>query len=212
MTSNLRSKFHLVIGLTGTLVFCSGVFILASGIVVRDLLDDMETFYGYGGNTCQYWAGIPTILTGSILVLAVVFNSRQFLKYISLCAVLITMVLTMGVIMEESVHASSVNYHSRKDSFICGDLEDSNMDKESLHKRKKDCLNLKLAAPWYYIMVFAADITFVLCSLVALILFIDWVLFVAPRTPHNNLEMAYQLPPESQRGYSDFQRQTWSNT
>ena len=90
------------------------------------------------------------------------------------------MVLTLGVVIEESAYASGVDYHSR-DSATCGKkLEGTYYDKKWLHDRKEDCLKLKQAAPWYYIMVFAADIIFVLCSFVMLVLFGDWVLFVAP--------------------------------
>ena len=59
MGSNLRSRFHVLIGLTGTLLFCAGVFILASGIVVRNVLKGLNNFHALGYNTCQYWAGIP---------------------------------------------------------------------------------------------------------------------------------------------------------
>ena len=83
--------------------------------------------------------------------------------------------------MEESAHVTLVDYHSREDSVTCGkELEDMHHSKEWLHERKEDCLKMNQAAPWYYIMVFAADIVFVLCSFVTLILFGDWVLFVAP--------------------------------
>ncbi|XP_028398047.1 uncharacterized protein LOC114521724 isoform X1 [Dendronephthya gigantea] len=207
MTNILRSKFHLLIGLTGTAVFCLGFFILASGIVVKNLLNGLETFSHLGRNgACEYWGGLPTILTGSILTLAVILNKHRFLKYISLCAVLITMVLTLGVIMEELLFAATVYQYSREDSFACRKIP-----RVDWIEREEDCLKLKKAVPWYYIMLFAANIVFVLCSFVALILFIDWILFVALRTPHNNFEMVYQLSPGSQRGYSDLQSQTLSD-
>ncbi|XP_028398049.1 uncharacterized protein LOC114521724 isoform X2 [Dendronephthya gigantea] len=187
MTNILRSKFHLLIGLTGTAVFCLGFFILASGIVVKNLLNGLETFSHLGRNgACEYWGGLP--------------------KYISLCAVLITMVLTLGVIMEELLFAATVYQYSREDSFACRKIP-----RVDWIEREEDCLKLKKAVPWYYIMLFAANIVFVLCSFVALILFIDWILFVALRTPHNNFEMVYQLSPGSQRGYSDLQSQTLSD-
>ena len=83
--------------------------------------------------------------------------------------------------MEESVNASWVNYNSREDSYMCREEVKERKDYEkSVHNLKEDCLKMKEAAPWYYIMVFAADIVFVLCSFVTLILFGDWILFVAP--------------------------------
>ncbi|XP_028398044.1 uncharacterized protein LOC114521720 [Dendronephthya gigantea] len=202
--SNLRSRFHLLIGIVGTIVFCSGIFILASGIVVRDLLwNKLTHVYDVGHITCQYWAGIPTILTGSILVLAVVCR-HQVLKYVSVCAVLITMVLTLGVIMEESAKASAVHYHSR-DGFLCKEWLERQYNEKRLHELKADCLKFKEAAPWYYIMVFAADIVFVLCSFVALILFSDWFLFVAPRSSYYSSELAHNLPPAYQTGCYNMQ-------
>ncbi|XP_028398050.1 uncharacterized protein LOC114521724 isoform X3 [Dendronephthya gigantea] len=176
MTNILRSKFHLLIGLTGTAVFCLGFFILASGIVVKNLLNGLETFSHLGRNgACEYWGGLPTILTGR-------------------------------VIMEELLFAATVYQYSREDSFACRKIP-----RVDWIEREEDCLKLKKAVPWYYIMLFAANIVFVLCSFVALILFIDWILFVALRTPHNNFEMVYQLSPGSQRGYSDLQSQTLSD-
>ena len=76
---------------------------------------------------------------------------------------LITIVLAQGVIIEESgVHASIKGGLS-----VCSSL-------------KNDCDLLKNADPWYYLLLFTTDIVFVLCSFVMLLLFADWILFVAP--------------------------------
>jgi hypothetical protein len=58
--ANLRTRLHFLVGLAGCLVFCFGIFILASGIKINLLLTgDLELVPGFGYNTCQYWAGIP---------------------------------------------------------------------------------------------------------------------------------------------------------
>ena len=83
------------------------------------------------------------------------------------------MVLTLGVIIEESSDASRIHnvVHSRDSS--CHDiLPDSSY--------REDCDKFKRADPWYYILLFVTGVVFVLCSFVMLLLFADWVLFVAP--------------------------------
>ena len=64
MANYLRTKLHFLIGLVGFLVFCFGIFILASAIKIRNTLTgELEYFIGgFGSNTCQYWAGIPVRL------------------------------------------------------------------------------------------------------------------------------------------------------
>jgi hypothetical protein len=63
MANYLRTKLHFLIGLAGFLVFCFGIFILASGIKIRNILTgELGYFIGFGSNTCQYWAGIPVRL------------------------------------------------------------------------------------------------------------------------------------------------------
>ena len=82
------------------------------------------------------------------------------------------MVLTQGIIIEESTKASGAhNYvqHGRCEN--TGDL---------LSKRHKDCLKFKEADRWYYVVLFAAAIVLVLCSFATLLLFGDWILFVLP--------------------------------
>ena len=74
MANNLRTKLHFFIRLVGFLVFFFGIFILASAIKIRNLLTgELAWYYGYGNNTCQYWAGIPVCcrwpLINSCLVL-----------------------------------------------------------------------------------------------------------------------------------------------
>ena len=95
-----------------------------------------------------------------------------FQKYISLCSVLVTIVLALGVIIEESTNAAMLHNYFK---------EDSNCDDERVSSyRKKDCDQLKEADPWYYILLYTTDLVLVLCSFVMLLLFADWILFVAP--------------------------------
>ena len=66
MANYLRTRLHFLIGLTGFLVFCFGIFILASGIKIRNILTgELKSWFasfGFGSNTCQFWAGIPVRL------------------------------------------------------------------------------------------------------------------------------------------------------
>jgi hypothetical protein len=66
MATYLRTRLHFLIGLVGFLVFCFGIFILASALKIRNILTDGElkrfTGFAFGTNTCQYWAGIPVRL------------------------------------------------------------------------------------------------------------------------------------------------------
>ena len=103
----------------------------------------------------------------------------DFQKYISFCCVAVTMVLTLGVIIEEAEPGSLVHgYHKGNKSF-CKTLD--NIPPEFDRKeRRNDCEKFKKADPWYYILLFATDIVLVLCFLVILLLFADWILFIAP--------------------------------
>jgi hypothetical protein len=78
------------------------------------------------------------------------------------------------VIIEESADAAAIHDYFKKDSY-CHDERAS-----SLH-RKKNCDKLREADPWYYILLYATDLVqLALCSFVMLLLFADWILFVAP--------------------------------
>jgi hypothetical protein len=48
------------------------------------------------------------------------------------------------------------------------------------NKTKNDCAILKEAYRWYFMLVFITDIVLVLCLIVVLLLFADWILFLAP--------------------------------
>ena len=87
------------------------------------------------------------------------------------------MVLTLGVIIEESSAATSIgNVVRSRDSFCNRNSEDTYYP----DSRNKYCNKLKKAHPWYYILLFVTDVVLVLCFFVTLILFADWILFIAP--------------------------------
>ncbi|CAB3990031.1 Hypothetical predicted protein [Paramuricea clavata] len=207
MANYLRTKLHFLIGLAGFLVFCFGIFILASGIKIRNILTgELKVHRGFGSNTCQYWAGIPTILTGGVLVQTARLNKRHSLKYISLCCVMITMVLALGVIIIEGFDATIIHRFLKEDSWC-------EVTKQE-HKYRLDCAILKEAYPWYFMLVFITVIVLVLCSFVKLLLFTDWILFVAPEMLQDQ-QASREVPPPQQERYvaaptEQYQR-TWNS-
>jgi hypothetical protein len=84
----------------------------------------------------------------------------------------VTIVLALGVIIEESTNAAILHNYFKKDSY-CD-------DERVPSYREKDCDELKKADIWYYILLYATDLVLALCSFVMLLLFADWILFVAP--------------------------------
>jgi hypothetical protein len=86
------------------------------------------------------------------------------------------MVLALGVIIIEGFDAVAIHGFFKEDESFCGDvyLRDRSDTKNS------DCPILKEAYRWYFMLVFITDIVLVLCSFVMLLLFADWILFVAP--------------------------------
>ena len=82
------------------------------------------------------------------------------------------MVLTLGVIIEETHEASAVHVTAQTH---CND------NPENIHNpnRAEFCNRIKQADPWYYILLFTTDIVLVLCCFGMLLLFADWILFVA---------------------------------
>jgi hypothetical protein len=74
--------------------------------------------------------------------------------------------------MEESTYATSV-HAVNKGHAVCN-------HRDNPSNSKNDCDLLKNADPWYYLLLFTTDIVLVLCSFVMLLLFADWILFVAP--------------------------------
>ena len=87
------------------------------------------------------------------------------------------MVLTLGVIIEETRNASIIHDYIREDDSWCNHVPKGTRYSDRL---VKFCNKVKEADPWYYILLFATDIVFVLCVFVTLVLFADWILFVAP--------------------------------
>ena len=85
---------------------------------------------------------------------------------------MVTMVLALGVIIEESTTATDV--HSYLKNGNCKGVYAYNKP-----SKKEYCDKVKKADLWYYILLFATDIVLVLCSFVMLLLFADWILFVA---------------------------------
>jgi hypothetical protein len=88
------------------------------------------------------------------------------------------MVLALGVIMIEGLDATLIHGYFKDDYSICGEQH----IKQQQYKAsvKDDCAKLKEAYLWYFTLVFITDIVLVLCSFVLLLLFADWILFVAP--------------------------------
>ena len=83
------------------------------------------------------------------------------------------MVLAIGVIIAESGNATTVHTYVNGDDSYCGKLRDTSY-------RKKECVVLEKADPWYLLLLFMADFVLVLSSFTMLLLFADWILFVAP--------------------------------
>ena len=87
------------------------------------------------------------------------------------------MVLTLDVIIEESSSATGIgNVVRSRDSYCNRNSEDTHYP----DGRNKFCNKLKKAYPWYYILLFVTDVVLVLCFFVTLLLFADWILFIAP--------------------------------
>ena len=91
------------------------------------------------------------------------------------------MVLTLAVITEEAYTAAWIHsfFYGGDDSFC---KRQSNSPRDDF---KKDCDTLREANPWYYILMFVSDVLLVLCFLVILLLFADWIFFVAPVRSQN---------------------------
>jgi hypothetical protein len=89
------------------------------------------------------------------------------------------MVLALGVITIEGLDAALIHGYFKEDYSICGEqyIKQQQYNKASV---KHDCAKLKEAYLWYFTLVFITDIVLVLCSFVLLLLFADWILFVAP--------------------------------
>ena len=81
------------------------------------------------------------------------------------------MVLTLGVIIEETSNAYAIHNYVREDSW-CNYVPKGIRYSDA---RVKFCNKVKEADPWYYILLFATDIVFVLCVSVTLVLFADWI-------------------------------------
>ncbi|CAB4018126.1 Hypothetical predicted protein [Paramuricea clavata] len=191
MANYLRTKLHFLIGLAGCLVVFFGIFILSSATKINVIIRHLHSFRRFGDNTCQYWAGILTILTGGVLILTFFLKRHQSLKYISLCCVLVTIVLALGVIIEESTNAAILHGYFKKDSYC---------DDETVFSyRKKDCDELKEVNIWYYILLYATDLVLALCSFVMLLLFADWTLFVAPKMQPLDGLVAQEVLPSYQQ-------------
>jgi hypothetical protein len=86
------------------------------------------------------------------------------------------MVLALGVIIIEGLDATAIHRYFKEDESTCG----GDMNTRHELNIKDDCAKFKEAYRWYFMLVFITDIVLVLCSFVLLLLFADWILFVAP--------------------------------
>jgi hypothetical protein len=86
------------------------------------------------------------------------------------------MVLALGVIIIEGFDAVVIHGYFKEDESTCG----GDMNTRYELNIKDDCAKFKEAYRWYFMLVFITDIVLVLCSFVMLLLFADWILFVAP--------------------------------
>jgi hypothetical protein len=74
------------------------------------------------------------------------------------------------------IDATAIHRYFKEDESTCrGD-----MNTRHEVNIKDNCAKLKEAHRWYFTLVFITDIVLVLCSFVLLLLFADWILFVAP--------------------------------
>ena len=87
------------------------------------------------------------------------------------------MVLALGVIIIEGLDATAIHRYFKEDESTCGG--DTINTRHELNI-KDDCAKFKEAYRWYFMLVFITDIVLVLCFIVVLLLFADWILFVAP--------------------------------
>ncbi|CAB3990034.1 Hypothetical predicted protein [Paramuricea clavata] len=148
-----------------------------------------------------------TILTGGVLVLTAGLKKPQFLKYISLCCVLITMVLAQGVIIIEGFDATFIHTLSKNDP-SCEDFEPE--------RHRLECVKFKEAYRLSFTLIFITDIVLVLCVIVVLLLFADWILFVAPKTLQRNEQAVHEIPPPQQERYyvampTERYQRTWNS-
>ena len=85
------------------------------------------------------------------------------------------MVLLLGVLVEES--ADNAWSHALVDGEFCNYDEDID---PYYHTEKRDtCEALRKADKWYYVMLFTANIGFILSLVCLLAFFAEWILFVA---------------------------------
>ena len=77
--------------------------------------------------------------------------------------------------MEESSNASYIHDYLHSIQSTC-----NNIDSDTSQSRVRNCKRFKAADRWYYILLYATDTVLVLSSFVMLLLFADWILFVAP--------------------------------
>ncbi|XP_028398043.1 uncharacterized protein LOC114521719 [Dendronephthya gigantea] len=176
MANNVQTAIRVTVCLAGLGILTMGVLLLASGIMIANLLKDIGLFSGFE-TSCQYWAGIPIIVTGIMLLPTACVTRYRILKYASTCCVLTTMVLSLIVIVEESSESATVR--SMIDGMICKDI-----DELDIFNMVEKCDTLRSAHSWYNIMLFTSAIAIVLCITVLFALFADWILFVAMKSSY----------------------------
>lgn len=129
----------------------------------------------------QYWAGIPVVITGILLIIAA-FIQKMWLKTISVIFLLYSMVAILGVIVEETTNGGIAHMSSN----IC-----SHFDSDS-----DACTKVKPLAVWYKILLLASAILLVLCNVALLAIFGNWILFASKEQSLCNEQTEYQVAAE----------------
>ena len=185
MASYVQARINSIIFVTGIAIFCLGVLLFGSSYKVENELKDNEIDSEFGKNHCEYWAAIPAILTGIILIVSAYERLKQYhewLIYVRTCCILILMVLVLGVMLEEAT--DSAWSHALVDGSYCNyNYKFSEPHDDSRHKERCDAL--RRADKWFYVMLFTADVLLVLTIVALFAIFAQWMLLASLKTSQN---------------------------
>ncbi|XP_028398042.1 uncharacterized protein LOC114521718 [Dendronephthya gigantea] len=195
MASKLRSRIQLIIGLAGLVLTCSGIILFASSYLVEEWLKSYEFSSPLGRNHCEYWAAIPTFLTGIVILISVTKHFKHYLEllyYLRTCCTLVVMVTALGVIVEETT--DNGYSHALVDGERCQKHNDD------LHPRFKEfCEVLRKADKMFYVMLFTADIVLVTSIIVLFAIYTEWMLFTILRVETRNWKHSMRMDGRYER-------------